>query len=82
MSRKNKKNSLQGMEHLRSELEPSSNIAFLEDNQIATNSIIKTELVQILIIMIILFATLFLVLWLDNNYNFLQNIAERIDNWI
>jgi len=82
MSEKNNKNILQGMEHLKSELEFSTSSNTEENTQIIENSIIKSELVQILVIMVILFASLFLVLWADNNYGFLQNIAKRIDIWI
>lgn len=78
----NKKNTLQGMEHLKSEVyqnDTESKESAGENNE---HSIIKSELIQILIIMVIIFGSVVAIVFIDKSTNFLQTLAESINNWI
>jgi len=78
---KNEKNTLKGMEHLTSELESNEENNKKESDVSRSNSIIKGELIQILLITLLLFGSIVAIVIIDNNTGFLQNLAEIIDNW-
>lgn len=82
MSQKNRKNTLQGMEHLKVEIENSPNSDFSVNDVMTRDSKISKELIQIMVIMMFLFASLFVIVVIDNQNNFLQMLAEKIDLWI
>ncbi len=83
MKEKNKRNILQGMEHLKAELQPNNNESQNSESNISLkSSTIKHELIQILIIMFVLLLIVTLITIIDKNTNFLQIFAEKMDIWI
>ena len=82
MKVKNKKYSFQGMEHLKKDLVYNTDEKEADDKINKDSSIIKSELVQIIVIMFLLFSSLVAIYFINDKTSFLQNLAEKIDIWI
>ena len=77
----NKKHSLQGMEHLKSEIYQNDGNLNEPENK-SEHTIIKIELIQIMVIMLIICVSIVAIVFIDKSTNFLQTLAEGINNWI
>jgi len=77
----NKQNKfLQGMEHLKSEVSDPSIDNSVDQSQ--SHKVIRSELIQISIIMLLLFGTIITIILINNKTEFLSEMAVAIDNWI